>query len=103
MHLVYLDYLLLHKYVLQLQLTPYEQTTLLQLVRTDNKVLNKVVAVLATLCAECDLLKHEAETKFYTALLFYGEGGRSYTALLFYGEGGRSYTALLFYGEGGRS
>ncbi|KAI0213688.1 WASH complex subunit 4 [Lamellibrachia satsuma] len=57
-----------------LEFTPYEQTTLLQLVRTDNKVLNKVVAVLATLCAECDFLKYEAENKFYTSLLFYGEG-----------------------------
>ena len=62
-------------HIFRLQLTPYEQTTLLQLVRTDNKVLNKVIAVLATLCAECDFLKHEAENKLYTPLLFYGEGG----------------------------
>ena len=63
-------------HIFRLQLTPYEQTALLQLVRTDNKVLNKVIAVLATLCAECDFLKHEAENKLYTPLLFYGEGGR---------------------------
>ncbi|KAH3860384.1 hypothetical protein DPMN_023282 [Dreissena polymorpha] len=38
---------------------PCRQTTLLQLIKTDNKM-----------CA----LKHEAETKFYNALMFYGEG-----------------------------
>nr|KAG5706407.1 hypothetical protein BaRGS_033168 [Batillaria attramentaria] len=57
-----------------LQVLPYEQTTLLQLIRTDNKILNKVLTVLAALCCEMDALKHEAETKFYGALLFYGEG-----------------------------
>ncbi len=54
---------------------PYEQTSLLQLIKTDNKVLNKVITVLAALCCEMHALKHEAETKFYPALLFYGEGG----------------------------
>ncbi|XP_041350230.1 WASH complex subunit 4-like isoform X3 [Gigantopelta aegis] len=57
-----------------LQVLPYEQTNLLQLIRTDNKILNKVLTVLAALCCELDALKHEAETKFYNALLFYGEG-----------------------------
>lgn len=57
-----------------LQVLPYEQTTLLQLIRTDNKILNKVLTVLAALCCEIEALKHEAETKFYGALLFYGEG-----------------------------
>ena len=52
-----------------------KQTTLLQLVKTDNKVLNKVLTVVAALCCEMRALKHEAETKFYNALLFYGEGG----------------------------
>ena len=58
------------------QVLPYEQTTLLQLIRTDNKILNKVLTVLAALCCEMEALKHEAESKFYPALLFYGEGGK---------------------------
>jgi hypothetical protein len=32
---------------------------------------------LNALCCEMLALKHEAETKFYNALLFYGEGGMS--------------------------
>lgn len=57
------------------QFLPYEQTTLLQLVKTDNKIFNKVITVLAALCCELRALRHEAETKFFNALLFYGEGG----------------------------
>ncbi|XP_067685139.1 WASH complex subunit 4-like isoform X2 [Haliotis asinina] len=57
-----------------LQFLPYEQTSLLQLIRTDNKIFNKIITVLASLCSEMDTLKHEAETKFFNALLFYGEG-----------------------------
>lgn len=57
-----------------MQSLPYEQTTLLQLIRTDNKILNKVVTVLAALCSEMDALIHEAKSKFYNALLLYGEG-----------------------------
>ena len=56
---------------------PYEQTSLLQLIKTDNKVLNKVITVVSALCCEMNALKHEAETKFYPALLFYGEGGKN--------------------------
>ena len=55
---------------------PYEQTTLLQLIHTDNKVLNKVMTVMAALCTEMSALVHEAQTKFYPALMLYGEGGR---------------------------
>ncbi|XP_019624304.1 PREDICTED: WASH complex subunit SWIP-like [Branchiostoma belcheri] len=57
-----------------LQFLPYEQTSLLELIKTDNKVLNKVLTVFSSLCCEMSALKHEAETKFYHALLFYGEG-----------------------------
>ncbi|XP_054885135.1 WASH complex subunit 4 isoform X1 [Poeciliopsis prolifica] len=57
-----------------LKLLPYEQTSLLELIKTDNKVLNKVVTVYAALCGEVKKLKYEAETKFYNGLLFYGEG-----------------------------
>ncbi|XP_059151833.1 WASH complex subunit 4-like isoform X4 [Physella acuta] len=59
---------------ISMQILPYEQTTLLQLIRTDNKILNKVLTVLAALCAEIDALRHEARSKFYNALLLYGEG-----------------------------
>ncbi|XP_054719351.1 WASH complex subunit 4-like [Uloborus diversus] len=57
-----------------LQLLPYERTTVLELISTDNKVLNKVVSVLAVLCCEIDQLCYEAKSKFFPALLFYGEG-----------------------------
>jgi WASH complex subunit 7 len=42
---------------LSLNFTPYEQTNILQLVRTDNKIFNKVVIVFASLCAEMQQLK----------------------------------------------
>lgn len=57
-----------------LKLLPYEQSSLLELIKTDNKVLNKVITVYAALCCEVKKLKFEAETKFYNGLLFYGEG-----------------------------
>jgi len=59
---------------ISMQILPYEQTSLLQLIHTDNKILNKVLTVLGALCSEMDALKHEAQTKFYSALLLYGEG-----------------------------
>uniref|UniRef100_A0A8C4QNR8 WASH complex subunit 4 n=1 Tax=Eptatretus burgeri TaxID=7764 RepID=A0A8C4QNR8_EPTBU len=59
---------------ISLQFLPYEQTTVLDIISTDNKVLNKVVTVFAALCCEINKLKYEAETKFYNGLLFYGEG-----------------------------
>uniref|UniRef100_A0A3P8WCL7 WASH complex subunit 4 n=1 Tax=Cynoglossus semilaevis TaxID=244447 RepID=A0A3P8WCL7_CYNSE len=58
-----------------LKLIPYEQSSLLELIKTDNKVLNKVITVYAALCSEVKKLKNEAETKFYNGLLYYGEGG----------------------------
>uniref|UniRef100_A0A8C3RLI1 WASH complex subunit 4 n=1 Tax=Chelydra serpentina TaxID=8475 RepID=A0A8C3RLI1_CHESE len=57
-----------------LKLLPYEQSSLLELINTENKVLNKVITVYAALCCEIKKLKYEAETKFYNGLLFYGEG-----------------------------
>uniref|UniRef100_A0A8B9HRW6 WASH complex subunit 4 n=1 Tax=Astyanax mexicanus TaxID=7994 RepID=A0A8B9HRW6_ASTMX len=57
-----------------LQLIPYEQSSLLELIKTENKVLNKVITVYAALCSEVKKLKYEAETKFYNGLLYYGEG-----------------------------
>ncbi|KAG9334957.1 hypothetical protein JZ751_006280 [Albula glossodonta] len=57
-----------------LKLLPYEQSSLLELIKTENKVLNKVITVFAALCSEIKKLKYEAETKFYNGLLYYGEG-----------------------------
>ncbi|XP_077568439.1 WASH complex subunit 4 [Stigmatopora nigra] len=57
-----------------LKLLPYEQSSLLEMIKTDNKVLNKVITVYAALCSEVKNLKYEAENKFYNGLLYYGEG-----------------------------
>lgn len=54
---------------------PYEQTSILELIQSDNKIFKKVMTVLCALCCEIDSLKYEAENRFYPALLFYGEGG----------------------------
>uniref|UniRef100_A0A670JYV3 WASH complex subunit 4 N-terminal domain-containing protein n=1 Tax=Podarcis muralis TaxID=64176 RepID=A0A670JYV3_PODMU len=62
-----------------LNLLPYEQSSLLELINTENKVLNKVITVYAALCCEIKKLRYEAETKFYNGLLFYGEGGKYFT------------------------
>uniref|UniRef100_H2RUF7 WASH complex subunit 4 N-terminal domain-containing protein n=1 Tax=Takifugu rubripes TaxID=31033 RepID=H2RUF7_TAKRU len=61
-----------------LKLLPYEQSSILELIKTDNKVLNKVITVYAALCSEVKKLKYEAETKFYSGLLYYGEGGKPF-------------------------
>lgn len=47
---------------------------MLDLIRTENKVLNKVLSVFVTLCRELELLKQEAEREIYGPLLIYGEG-----------------------------
>ncbi|KAI7811908.1 WASH complex subunit 4 [Triplophysa rosa] len=57
-----------------LKLIPYDQSSLLELIKTENKVLNKVITVYAALCCEVKKLKYEAETKFYNGLVYYGEG-----------------------------
>ena len=58
------------------QFLPCENATLLELISTDNKVFNKVMTVLAALCSEMGLLVHEADTRLYSALLCYAEGGK---------------------------
>ncbi|XP_022098788.1 WASH complex subunit 4-like [Acanthaster planci] len=59
---------------ISLQFLPYEQTNILELIKTDNKIFNKVITVFASLCCEMNTLKHEAEIKFYPGVMFYGEG-----------------------------
>uniref|UniRef100_A0A663LRT9 WASH complex subunit 4 N-terminal domain-containing protein n=1 Tax=Athene cunicularia TaxID=194338 RepID=A0A663LRT9_ATHCN len=44
-----------------LKLLPYEQSSLLELIKTENKVLNKVITVYAALC--CEIKKYK--TVFY--------------------------------------
>lgn len=63
--------------LIAIQWDPVENTTLLELISTDNKVLNKVMTVLAALCSEMKELCHEAKSRFHDALLFYGEGSLS--------------------------
>jgi WASH complex subunit 7 len=53
---------------------PYEQASLLQLIKTDNKVLNKIVTVFAALNCEIVFLINEGERKYFYGLLMYGEG-----------------------------
>nr|CAD7399771.1 unnamed protein product [Timema cristinae] len=57
-----------------LQLASHEHTTILELINTDNKVLNKVLIVFSTLCAEVKFLVSEVKTKYFDMILFYGEG-----------------------------
>lgn len=59
---------------INLESLPYEQGSLLQLIKTDNKVLNKIVTVFAALCCEIDFLIKEGENKYCWTLLLYGEG-----------------------------
>ena len=59
---------------INLEALPYEQASLLQLIKTDNKVLNKIVTVFAALCCEMDFLVKEGEVKYCWGLLLYGEG-----------------------------
>eukprot|EP01137_Pigoraptor_chileana_P013132 Opistho-2@66313 len=56
-----------------LHIVPYEQTTVLELVQTNNKILTKVLTAFASLCLEINALRHEAETTFYGSLAMYGE------------------------------
>lgn len=59
---------------ISLQYHPHERTTLMNLINTDNKTLNKVILALVAVCGEMDRLVTEAKVKFYDALQFYGEG-----------------------------
>uniref|UniRef100_A0A3B4E036 WASH complex subunit 4 n=1 Tax=Pygocentrus nattereri TaxID=42514 RepID=A0A3B4E036_PYGNA len=48
-----------------LKLLPYEQSSLLELIKTENKVLNKVITVYAALCSEVKKLKYEVFFFFF--------------------------------------
>uniref|UniRef100_A0A8C9V9W1 WASH complex subunit 4 n=1 Tax=Scleropages formosus TaxID=113540 RepID=A0A8C9V9W1_SCLFO len=53
-----------------LKLLPYEQSSLLELIKTENKVLNKVITVYAALCSEVKKLKYEVRTTFCNSGVF---------------------------------
>ena len=56
-------------------LTPHEHTNFLQLTRTENVVLSKVIVVLSVLCYEVKQLKKELYENLLPPLLLYGEEG----------------------------
>lgn len=56
-----------------LDLVPREDVELIDIIKTDNEELGKVVLALSYLVSEIDYLKFEAAT-FYYPLLYYGEG-----------------------------
>lgn len=61
--------------------TPVEHCSLVHLIDTDNKILNKILIAVSATCAEIEFLQHEAQTKYYSAILFYGEGNKSIAAV----------------------
>lgn len=54
---------------------PFEQTSLVQLIPSDNKLVNKVVLALSAVCLEASQLVEEARQQLYPPLLLYGYGG----------------------------
>lgn len=56
-----------------LKLEPYEQTNIFELVKTDNKLFNKLLLVFASLCVEAERLETLAREKFYPPLILFGE------------------------------
>eukprot|EP01094_Clydonella_sp_ATCC50884_P012957 TRINITY_DN2324_c0_g1_i2.p1 TRINITY_DN2324_c0_g1~~TRINITY_DN2324_c0_g1_i2.p1 ORF type:complete len:1145 (+),score=548.34 TRINITY_DN2324_c0_g1_i2:58-3435(+) len=55
---------------------PYEQTNVLELLNTENKVFNKVILVFAALCKEAESLCDIAKDKFYGPFLCFGQDGK---------------------------
>lgn len=51
-----------------------EDMSLLELARSNNKLLNKLLVSIATLCEEIHLLVNEAKDNYYTPLVSYDEG-----------------------------
>lgn len=51
---------------------PYEQANLLELVKTDNKLFNKITQTFAALSNELELLSEEGSAKFYAPLALFG-------------------------------
>lgn len=51
-----------------------EDISLLELVRSDNKLLRKLLISIASLCEEINFLVTEAKDNYYTPLVSYDEG-----------------------------
>ena len=58
---------------ISLQMAPYEKLDLVDLIRTDNRGLNKVMIVLSSLCLEVQSLKSELYDSLLPPILMYGE------------------------------
>lgn len=54
-----------------------EDISLLELVRSDNKLLSKLLVSIASLCEEINLLVTEAKENYYTPLVSYDEETRN--------------------------
>jgi len=65
-----------HLHPIVIQTKAEEKISFVDIITTDNKVLNKVLITLSALCNEVFLLEDEAKTSFYNQLLFYGETGK---------------------------
>ncbi|KAG0719759.1 WASH complex subunit 4 [Chionoecetes opilio] len=55
-------------------MAPFEHLSLVRLVQSGNKVVNKVVLALSALCLEASQLVEEARTQLYPAITIYGSG-----------------------------
>ncbi|EFA80426.1 hypothetical protein PPL_07260 [Heterostelium album PN500] len=56
-----------------LYIRPYEQQDIIELIKTEHKIFNKVMLVFASLTNQIRILKETAELKFYQPLIVFGE------------------------------
>ena len=58
-------------------MAPFENLSLVKLVQSGNKMVNKVVLTFSALCLEASQLVEEAQSKLYPPLMLYGNGGKT--------------------------
>lgn len=58
---------------ISLDMRPYEQTTLLELIKTDNKLFNKIMIVFSSLSLELEKLSRFALNRFCPPILMFGQ------------------------------
>ena len=56
-----------------LDIQPYEQVPLVDLIHTDNKFFNKIIMAFAALCDEASEMERHARETFYNPLSIFGE------------------------------
>ncbi|EGG20814.1 hypothetical protein DFA_00679 [Cavenderia fasciculata] len=56
-----------------LYIRPYEQQDIIELIKTEHKIFNKVMLVFASLCNQVRIVKETAELRFYQPLIVFGE------------------------------